>query len=104
LGIGNVTNMESPIEIVGNFSVSEIATGSFHSFIITTDGTAYGFGRNNFGQLGDGTYNDKWVASPSMENRFVMKMSLGQDFSIMLKLNGSIFSFGDNVSFFKLIT
>jgi alpha-tubulin suppressor-like RCC1 family protein len=104
LGTGNVSNAESPIEIDGNFTVVEIATGSYHSFIITADGTAYGFGRNNFGQLGDGTYNDKWVATPSLENKFVMKMSLGQDFSIMLKLNGSIFSFGDNVSFVKLIT
>jgi alpha-tubulin suppressor-like RCC1 family protein len=81
----------------------EVAVGFYHSFIVTTDGRAYGFGRNNIRQLGNVSFLNKYVPTLSInENSLVKKFSLGRDFSIMLKQNKSIYSFGDNVLFFQL--
>ena len=41
-----------------------------HSMVLKTDGSVWVTGRNNFGQLGDGTLADK--------NRFVMVVASGQ--------------------------
>jgi alpha-tubulin suppressor-like RCC1 family protein len=102
LGLGHTNLIYVPTEIVGNYNVMEIAVGFYHSFIVTVDGTAYGFGRNNIGQLGDGSSVDKYVPTlPINENSLVKKMSLGRDFTIMLKQNNLIYSFGDNVNSFN---
>jgi alpha-tubulin suppressor-like RCC1 family protein len=102
LGLGHVANSYSPTEIIGDHNVTDIAVGFYHSFIVTNDGTAFGFGRNHFGQLGDGTTTNRFVATLPVENSLVKKMSIGSSFSIMLKQNGSIYSFGSNVKFFHL--
>jgi alpha-tubulin suppressor-like RCC1 family protein len=47
----NVTLREP--SLTGNFI--DIKTADFHSLALKSDGTLYGFGENEFGQLGDGT-------------------------------------------------
>ena len=39
--------------------VKAIAAGYAHSLVLKTNGTVWVTGRNNFGQLGDGTKTDK---------------------------------------------
>ena len=38
---------------------ASVSAGSYHTVAIKTDGTLWAWGRNNYGQLGDGTVVDK---------------------------------------------
>jgi len=45
----------TPVPVFGGLAFSTIATGYYHSCGITTGGSAYCWGRNTEGQLGDGS-------------------------------------------------
>jgi len=61
LGDGDDENSNVPVE-VGEFVLTNdmvsFAAGGEHSLGITDDGTIWGWGRNNHGQLGDGSRSD----------------------------------------------
>ncbi|OGV97738.1 MAG: hypothetical protein A2Z59_12830 [Nitrospinae bacterium RIFCSPLOWO2_02_39_17] len=39
---------------------SSVSAGYYHTMAIKTDGTLWAWGRNNYGQLGDGTTTDRY--------------------------------------------
>jgi alpha-tubulin suppressor-like RCC1 family protein len=75
---------------------SRAAAGAYHTLAVRDDGTLWAWGRNNYGQLGDGgtTASTKpirigtataWVA-----------VAAGEDFSIGLRKDGTVWSWGRN--------
>ena len=46
---------ESSVPIQSKFGVREVASGGGHTMYLMWDGTVWGVGNNNYGQLGDGT-------------------------------------------------
>jgi alpha-tubulin suppressor-like RCC1 family protein len=56
LGYGKVNkrNTKKPKTIPGLKNIKAVATGSTHSLVLDYQGKVYGFGRNNYGQLGLG--------------------------------------------------
>jgi alpha-tubulin suppressor-like RCC1 family protein len=69
LGVGldavSLVRTNVPIEVHGPGNVSylnsitNIMGGEVHSIAVKSDGTVWGWGQNEFGQLGDGTTNDE---------------------------------------------
>ncbi|MDQ4134150.1 MAG: hypothetical protein M3179_13330 [Actinomycetota bacterium] len=56
LGIGSVTDSPVPVPVPGLPPVKSLACGSwYHSAAVASDGTAWTWGWNDVGQLGDGT-------------------------------------------------
>src|SRR5262249_48794973 len=56
LGIGNLTQKTTPVQVTSlGTSASQISSGIFHTCARKTDGTAWCWGYNANGQLGDGT-------------------------------------------------
>jgi hypothetical protein len=57
LGDGTTIDRSSPVAVSGGmrFLSSTIAVGAGHACALVSDGSAYCWGRNDFGQLGDGT-------------------------------------------------
>lgn len=56
LGIGSATTREvAPVPIAGGLSIANISAGSLHTCAITTTGKAYCWGKNDWGQLGNGS-------------------------------------------------
>jgi large repetitive protein len=59
LGVGDTTskNFAQLINVtaLGSLGVSRFAAGKEHSVVVGNDGVLYAFGRNQRGQLGDGT-------------------------------------------------
>ena len=66
LGISSTDFQPSPVNVVGGLAWKQVSAGSgmfgAHSLGITTDGIAYAWGNNQFGQLGAGTM--RWTSSP----------------------------------------
>lgn len=60
LGDGTVTTRSSPVSVAGGGTTwSAVGSGQCHTAAIKTDGTLWTWGRNNFGQLGDGTTTNR---------------------------------------------
>lgn len=77
---------------------SHVAPGWFHNVAIQTDGTLWAWGRNNFGQLGDGSNIDR--TSPvqiGADNDWIFTDS-GDYHSIAVKSDGTLWAWGQNDS------
>ena len=59
----NVYNASSPP--VGLSGVIAIAAAGYHSVALKNDGTVWGWGWNNYGQVGDGTTNIRLTPVPA---------------------------------------
>lgn len=55
LGIGAGTDQNKPVQVSGLSNVATIAGGYKHTAVVTSDGTVWTWGANDYGQLGDGT-------------------------------------------------
>ena len=56
LGDNTTTDRSSPVSVVGGFSDwCQVSAGGLHSVAVRTSGSAWSWGRNNYGQLGDNT-------------------------------------------------
>ena len=58
LGNGNRTNSDVPVKVKlpAGRKVTAVAAGELHSLAVTSTGAVLAWGGNNFGQLGDGSY------------------------------------------------
>ena len=89
----------NPILTLQPLFIAQIKSGASHSFALTSSGSLFSWGRNTFGQLGLGDTKDRRVPTlvESIQNRFVVSVDGGEEHSILLTQEGSVFSFGCGV-------
>jgi alpha-tubulin suppressor-like RCC1 family protein len=99
LGDGTVTNKSSPVSVVGNFTDwCQVSAGNLHSLGVRQNGTAWAWGSNCYGRLGDGTSTDK--SSPvSVVGGFTdwCQVSAGGSHSLGVRQNGTAWAWGNNL-------
>ena len=76
------------------YGVIAMAAGSHHSLVLKQDGTLWATGRNNRGQLGDGTKLGR--ARFVYVKPFVKDIAAGAHHSLIIKQDGSVWSAGCN--------
>lgn len=81
----------------GAFSQS-IDGGYYHSVVLCSDSNVWATGRNNFGQLGDGTNNSAVVPVQVNGLTQVVAVAAGGDHSLALKADGTVWSWGLNAN------
>ncbi|MCL2753269.1 MAG: hypothetical protein FWE44_03875 [Defluviitaleaceae bacterium] len=93
-GARNITSVSAEI-LPTMQNIADVSVGEDHVMILTQDGRVYTWGRNNRGQLGNGTNAD----SPSelvfvMDN--VIHISAGHSHNLAITANGTLYAWGNN--------
>jgi alpha-tubulin suppressor-like RCC1 family protein len=88
-----------PVFVKGASSVVQVEVGHYHACALRTDGTVRCWGDNEFGQLGDGSYDDAASAVPvvGLADK-VVRLAIGSsgDFTCALLANHSVQCWGLN--------
>jgi alpha-tubulin suppressor-like RCC1 family protein/subtilisin family serine protease len=79
-----------------SFNIKDIYGGQTHSLAVNEDGTAWAWGANNHGQLGDGTYNSRYTPIKISNLSNVRAVKAGQDHSVALTNTGNVYTWGVN--------
>ena len=83
--------------IGGAQPVTEIAGGWGHSLFLKSDGSLWAMGDNNYGDLGDGTYNETNYPELVVASN-VVAIATHEYHNLFLKSDGSLWAVGYNVS------
>jgi len=103
--LGNNSTTDSPTPVAVGLGAMptgtklvQVAAGNRHSLALAADGTAYAWGSNGFGQLGNGGTGSTLVpAAVTMPTgvRFV-QVTTGQNHSLALAADGTAYAWGGN--------
>lgn len=97
LGDGTTTNQPTtPVQVSSLTGITGIAAGEAHSLAIKSDGTVWAWGRNNFGQLGDGSNTNSSTAIQISSFSGVTAIAAGDNHSLAAKSDGTAWAWGRN--------
>ncbi len=100
LGNGTIVNRSIPVTVVGLEGVYDpvdvVSTGSWHTCVLLSNGLVVCWGRNNVGQLGDGTTDNRSnpVEISGLSN--VKSLTAGDLHTCALLANGTVRCWGGN--------
>ncbi len=96
---GGFNTITTPIQLSGVANVRAIAAGNRHLLMLKNDKTLWAIGSNTWGQLGNGSNtpdSTNPVQVAGLSN--VTRIAGGQDFSLAVKEDGTIWAWGSNVT------
>jgi alpha-tubulin suppressor-like RCC1 family protein len=100
LGANVTTDRSSPVSVVGGYTDwVQVSAGETHSLGIRANGTAWAWGSNTHGRLGDNTTVSS--SSPvSVVGGYTdwVQLSAGQNQSLGVRANGTAWAWGNNTS------
>ncbi len=76
--------------------VVQMARAGYHMLALRADGTVWGWGDNQYGQLADGTTTSTTTAIPAIGLTGVAAVAAGYLHSMVLKLDGTVWAWGYN--------
>ena len=91
-GAYNSSGVSYPEELVAS-NVIAIAAGGFHSLFVKNDGSLWAMGRNSYGQLGDGTFNNANRPEQIVASN-VVAVAAGGHHSLFVKSDGTVWGMG----------
>ena len=98
LGDGTTTTRSSPVSVVGGFTDwVQINTGDQHTVALRANGTAWGWGLNTSGRLGDGTITSR-LSPVSVVGGFTdwVQIDAGDTHTVAIRANGTAWGWGAN--------
>ncbi|MCT1400347.1 S-layer homology domain-containing protein [Paenibacillus sp. p3-SID867] len=99
LGIGTTTNVNAPVQVAGLSGIKAISGGlGYHGMALTENGSVWTWGKNDNGELGNGTRIQQ--NAPVLVNGLsdVTAIAAGGYYSLALKSNGTVWAWGVNGS------
>jgi len=106
LGDGSNTNSNLPVAVAGGAltdkTVTDITADAYHTCALISDGTVTCWGRNYYGQLGDGSNTNRnlpvAVAGGALTDKTVTDITAGAYHTCALISDGTVTCWGDNYS------
>ena len=95
---GATENKTTPVQIGVATNWLVVSAGGSHTMGIKTNGTLWAFGRNNSGQLGDGTNIDSLIPVQVGTDTDWKTISAALYHTVALKNNGSLWTWGLNTN------
>jgi alpha-tubulin suppressor-like RCC1 family protein len=103
LGNGSIITSTLPVQVTGLSSIIQVAAGANHTLALKSDGTVWAWGYNFYGQLGNGAWGSgadqhtpvevgtlgNWLTG-------VSKIAVGDNHSVAWKIDGSVWTWGNN--------
>jgi alpha-tubulin suppressor-like RCC1 family protein len=93
LGVGTTINQPVPVQVLPD-GVQTVTASFGNSLILKTDGSLWGMGDNNYGQLGNGTTN--YLSPVQVLSGGVQAVAAGAYDVMILKTDGSLWAVGYN--------
>lgn len=104
LGVGSTSGSSAlavPVSMPPGVLAAAIAAYNDSSYFLTSDGTAYAWGQNSYGQFGDGTTDPRSapgsLAIPVPTGRSIVQLSAGQYATAIRLSDGSLLAAGRNL-------
>lgn len=87
-----------PVQIHKDRKWVDAAAGFTHSVALDDEGNIWTWGHNDFGQLGTGEFQDTIISTPTKIHGItdVVQIEAGFNFTLVLKKDGTIWSWGTN--------
>lgn len=104
LGHGDRNAVEAPrlIDFLDNYGakIVQVSCGDRHTVFLTDDGEVLTCGAGEYGRLGVGNTNDALLPTTveGLEEEDIVQISAGQDHTLALTRNGTIYAWGRNQS------
>ncbi|MFZ0325624.1 MAG: hypothetical protein WAN48_16010 [Actinomycetes bacterium] len=92
------TSRPEPVSVTGLGAITQVSTGHYHSLARRSDGTAWVWGYNGLGQLGDGTTTNRRVPQRFGTFTTVAQVAGGRDMSYVRLADGTVWCAGSNAS------
>ena len=106
--LGDGTNINAAYginlpELIMASNVTAVAAGLYYTLFLKGDGSVWGMGDNQYGQLGDGTYGnapyyDTNLPDQTLVTSNVTAIATGYYHSLLLKSDGSLWGMGQNLN------
>lgn len=96
VGNGTITTPQTkPVKVVNLTNVVAIAAGGYHSLALNANGSVWGWGRNDYGQLGKGAASN-YELTPALVSvpGKVLSVAAGEFHSLALMTDGTIAAWG----------
>lgn len=98
LGLGDTSDQDEPtyVDALRGVGVRQIACGSGHTVVLTTDGEVYTWGRGDDGRLGHGDNGWKYVPriTQSLAGQIVVQVTCGSYHTAAVTGNGDLYTWG----------
>jgi alpha-tubulin suppressor-like RCC1 family protein len=85
-----------PIQVSGSIAFDHVAAGGSHTCAIARDGTAYCWGNNSNGKLGDGSGEHSTLPSPVAASALFALVSTGDSHTCAVSPQGVMYCWGSN--------
>jgi alpha-tubulin suppressor-like RCC1 family protein len=96
LGLGDVTNRSSPVQVGAATDWSTVFAGRYSAFAIKTTGTLWGWGTNSLSQLGLGDVTNRSTPVQVGTDTNWSMVAAGRRTTLAIKTTGSLWAWGSN--------
>lgn len=94
---GEEVLIKAPIQVDGLPDLTSVVAGWSYSLALDVNGNVWGWGRNDFGQLGNGSAQFSMIPSRVKGLDKVVEIAAGGRHALALKQDGSLWGWGANI-------
>ncbi len=95
-GVTSTMGISVPIQVPGLDHVLQASAGDGFTAILKSDGTVWTWGTNNFGELGDGTFNTRATPAQVQGLSDVVYVAARDYHVLVIKSDGTVWAWGSN--------